>query len=187
MHGMGSNEQDLLPLVSGFEEQMFIFSIRGPIYQPPGYAFFSFKEFGNPDRESFDKTINILNQFFTYAEENYPIDANQYYLMGFSQGAILSMSLGVLFDDKIKGIIALSGYVPPFIRDEHKNKSLQNLNIYISHGVADEVLSFQWGKEASEFFTNTGAHVSFNSYQTGHWVSEENFTDLTQWLKNELA
>ena len=30
-HGMGSNEEDLLPLVKSFEETHHIFSLRGPI------------------------------------------------------------------------------------------------------------------------------------------------------------
>lgn len=41
LHGMGSNETDLLPLVEQLSEQFLIFSLRGPIQQPPGYAFFT--------------------------------------------------------------------------------------------------------------------------------------------------
>lgn len=43
LHGMGSNELDLPPLVQAFNEKMFIFSLRGPIVQPPGYAFLLWK------------------------------------------------------------------------------------------------------------------------------------------------
>ena len=46
MHGMGSNEQDLVGLVSSLKEKCHIFSIRGPISQPPGYAFFTIEGFG---------------------------------------------------------------------------------------------------------------------------------------------
>ncbi len=40
LHGMGSNEDDLPQLVQNFQEQCHIFSLRGPITQKPGYAFF---------------------------------------------------------------------------------------------------------------------------------------------------
>ena len=30
IHGIGSNEQNMFPLVEGLEEQFYIFSIRGP-------------------------------------------------------------------------------------------------------------------------------------------------------------
>jgi len=40
LHGMGSHEDDLPQLVQDFQEQCHIFSLRGPITQHPGYAFF---------------------------------------------------------------------------------------------------------------------------------------------------
>ena len=39
--------------------------------------------------------------------------------MGFSQGAILSMTLGLKLGNRIKGIIALSGYIPAFVKEEY--------------------------------------------------------------------
>ena len=48
LHGMGSNEQNMMPLVSGIEKELFVFSIRGPLQQPPGYAFFTIEGYGNP-------------------------------------------------------------------------------------------------------------------------------------------
>ena len=51
IHGMGSNEQNMFPLVQGLEEDFYIFSIRGPISQPPGFAFFTIEGYGKPHRE----------------------------------------------------------------------------------------------------------------------------------------
>ena len=75
LHGMGSNEQNMMPLVSGIEKELFVFSIRGPLQQPPGYAFFTIQGFGNPHRDVFDSAVNKLENFIEYAVENYPIDA----------------------------------------------------------------------------------------------------------------
>jgi phospholipase/carboxylesterase len=38
MHGMGSNEKDMLSIVNGLEQQFFIFSIRGGMKQGPGFV-----------------------------------------------------------------------------------------------------------------------------------------------------
>ena len=57
MHGMGSNEQDILTLVSGLEKDAYVFGIRGPIEQPPGFAYFTIEGFGKPNRSVFADTV----------------------------------------------------------------------------------------------------------------------------------
>ena len=52
---MGSNEQNMLPFVAGMEKDMFVISIRGPLKQPPGYAFFTIQEYGKPHKQALMK------------------------------------------------------------------------------------------------------------------------------------
>ncbi|RDW18336.1 esterase [Oceanobacillus arenosus] len=182
IHGMGSNEQDLLQLVEGLEETYYIFSVRGPIVQPPGYAFFTMEEFGKPHRDVFDQAISKLTAFIDYSFEEYPIDSTSLYLMGFSQGAILSMSLGLILDDRIKGIAALSGYIPDFIKNENDNRDVRDLSIFISHGEQDPVLPFAWAPASKQYFQEHGANVVFKQYDSGHTVSQQNYQDLRAWF-----
>lgn len=186
IHGMGSNEDDLPPLIQSFQEQTFIFSIRGPLIHSTGYALFTFDELGKPNQASFNHMLKKLDEFLTFAVHQYPIDQNNLFLMGFSQGAILSMSYAMKNSGRIKGVLALSGYIPSFIKDEFKNDSLKGLKIFISHGEADPVLPFSWGVAGKEFLQERGANVSFKSYQAGHWVSQENYEDLLVWFKQFL-
>ena len=57
LHGLGSNEHDLLQLVNEFEGSCHIFSLQGPIKHNPGYAFYTFEEEGIQTCEVFDKVI----------------------------------------------------------------------------------------------------------------------------------
>lgn len=186
MHGMGSNERDLLSLVRGLEDTFYIFSIRGPLSQPPGYAFFTIEGYGKPHRDVFDHSIGQLTHFLDYASENYPIEPEEIYLLGFSQGAIVAMTLGLTLGERIKGIVALSGYLPFFVKEEYDIKSIQNLSIFISHGVNDPVLPYELGVESRTFFEKQGANVSFHSYPEGHHVSLQNYRDLMEWITNNL-
>jgi phospholipase/carboxylesterase len=187
MHGMGSNEQDLPPLVSGLEDTFFIFSIRGHLSQPPGFAFFTIEGYGKPHREVFDDAVNRLTNFIENACGEYPLDKNQIYLLGFSQGAILSMTLGLTLGDRVKGIVALSGYIPKFVKEEYEIKPVNNLSLFISHGEMDPVLPFEWGIENSNYFNEKGAKVTFKEYPVGHTVSLQNHKDFMEWLTNDIS
>ncbi|MBP3040082.1 esterase [Bacillaceae bacterium Marseille-Q3522] len=186
LHGIGSNEENMLPLVAGLEEKFFIFSIRGHLPYPPGFAYFTIQGFGKPYREAFVEGVSRLTGFIDYATEQYPLDTNRLYLLGFSQGAILSMALGLILGKRIKGIIALSGYIPQFVKEEYVIKPADQLSLFISHGEMDNILPYEWGVENSEFFQGLGAQVTFITYQEGHTVSLKNQQDFTNWLIDDL-
>lgn len=182
MHGMGSNEQNMLSLVMGLEETFYIFSVRGPLSQPPGFAYFPIQGYGKPNREVFDQAIIQLTNFIDYTAEHYPLDKDNLYLLGFSQGAIVSMTLGLALGERIKGIVALSGYIPKFVQEEYLIKPVNQLSLFISHGEYDNILPYEWGFESKTFFQKLGAQVTFHSYAEGHTVSLKNQQDFTKWI-----
>lgn len=186
MHGMGSNEQNMLSLVDGLEDVFYIFSIRGPLSQPPGFAYFTIQGYGKPHREAFDQGINQLKAFIDYASERYPINPDRIYLLGFSQGAIVSMTLGLTLGNRIKGVVALSGYIPGFVKEEYKIEPVEQLSLFISHGEYDNVLPYEWGVESKEFFQGLKSNVAFQAYPEGHTVSIENQRDFTKWILDDL-
>lgn len=186
MHGVGCNEQNMLPLASGLEDEFYIFSIRGHLPHPPGYSFFTIERIGKPNREDFEQCIDKITNFINYATEQYNIDSEHLYLLGFSQGAILAKTLGLVLGNHIKGIVALSGYTPRFAMEEYNIKPVTQLSVFISHGQFDNVLPYQWGVESNEFFKKMGANVTLKTYQEGHSVSLQNQQDFTEWLLNDL-
>lgn len=186
IHGRGSNEQNMFDLVEGLEEHFFIFSVRGHVPHPPGYAFFTFQVYGHPDRDVFDEGIELITSFIDYAVEKYPIDTSRVYLLGFSQGAVASNTLALTLGDRIKGIVSLSGYIPEFVKTDYDKKPVDKLSVYISHGVEDPVLPYEWGEAAKDYFEKAGANVAFYSYDSAHTVSLKNKQDLQQWLLDEL-
>lgn len=182
MHGMGSNEQDMLSIVNGLEEHFFIFSIRGGMRQDPGFAYFTIQGYGKPHRMAFDQAVNNITNFIDYASNQYAIDLSQIYLLGFSQGAILAMTLGLTLGEKINGIIAMSGYIPGFVKDEYDIKSVNKMSLFISHGKLDQALPYEWGVANYEYFKALGANVTFNTYKEGHTISLQNLHDYKKWL-----
>lgn len=183
LHGMGSHEQDLPQLVTDFKESHHIFSLRGPIEFEPGYAFFTIEEAGKPIRVVFDKVLMYIQSFIHEAIVEFELDAEQIYVLGFSQGAVLAQSLALTMGSAIRGVVALSGYVPDFVKMEYSGQPVDHLNVFISHGEYDYIIPPQWGKESKEYFESLRANVTFKTYQDGHGVTPENKQDLVAFLQ----
>ncbi|MCR8659853.1 alpha/beta hydrolase [Paenibacillus endoradicis] len=185
LHGKGSDEKNMFQLVEPLNEQFIIVGIRGNLRLGMGFQFYELKSLGNPIREMFDLAIQNLESFIRYATEKYPIDANKRYLLGFSQGAILSMSLALTMGDQLRGIVALNGYVPHFVKAEYSLQSIEDVSMFISHGEYDSVFPIQIGYETAEYFQKKTSKVTFNIYPSDHGVSEGNRTDFVQWLMED--
>jgi len=185
LHGKGSDENNMYHLVEPLNEQFIIIGIRGNLRLGMGYQYYELKSLGNPIREMFDVAIQDLESFIRYVTEKYPIDSNKRYVLGFSQGAILSMSLALTMGHQLKGIVALNGYVPHFVKTEYSLQSVEDVSMFISHGEFDSVFPVQIGYETAEYFQNMTSHVTFNIYSSDHGVIAKNRNDLVQWLVDD--
>lgn len=184
LHGMGSHEEDLPQLVKDFTNTHHIFSLRGPVVHDPGYAFFTIEEEGKPVREVFDKVLVYIQSFIREAIQEYDLDPERLTVIGFSQGAVLAQALGVTLIPSLHGVVALSGYVPDFVKSEYAIQSVENQQVFISHGDYDYVIPSQSGVESKEYFESLGADVTFKTYQDGHGVTPENQRDLVTFIRS---
>lgn len=187
LHGLGSDEKDLVQLVDSFSSHCHIFSLQGPIKHRPGYAFYTFaEEEGKPDRAIFDKVVKVTESFILEAVEEYNLDPKQLYVVGFNQGAAVAQSLAMIMGNTLRGTAALSGYLPEFVALEYSKKTMNESKIFISHGEYDYDFPFAWAEHAAQFFNEYGTKVLFKSYPVGHGVNEQNVQDLIAFLAEDL-
>lgn len=168
LHGMGSDEQDMLRLMEPMQCDFIIVAIRGPIVQGSGYAYFQIKSIGNPIRELYDASVLGLQQLIVDLSAKYAIDPTRRYIAGFSQGAIMAMTLSLIMGDAIKGIVAMSGYIPQFVKDEYKLQPNSELSVFISHGDQDHLFPLQLGKitPISSVNTRITSHMYLTTVDT---------------------
>jgi phospholipase/carboxylesterase len=186
LHGKGSNERNMFELVAPLAEDFIIIGIRGNLPLGPGFQYYELKSLGNPIREMFDKAVKDLEAFIHDATEKYPIDPEKRYLLGFSQGAILSMSLALTMGEQLKGIVALNGYVPEFVKTEYPLRSVKDISVFISHGEFDSVFPVKIGHETAAYFKDKTNRFRFKLYPTNHGVSEANQLDFINWLREDV-
>ncbi|RTE08373.1 alpha/beta hydrolase [Paenibacillus whitsoniae] len=187
LHGKGSNEKNMFGLVAPLAEDFIIIGIRGNLPLGAGYQYYDLKSLGNPIREMFDEAVKQLEAFINDATEKYPIDPDKRYVLGFSQGAILSMTLALTMGDELKGIVALNGYVPDFVKAEYSLRSVKEVSVFISHGEYDSIFPVRIGHETGAYFKEQTSRLTFKLYPTDHGVSEENQFDFLNWLKQNAG
>src|SRR6266516_8117896 len=145
LHGIGSNEQDLYGLAPFLDKRFLIISVRAPNTLGPGsYAWFEadFTPQGpviNPEQAEASRITLIT--FLKEAVTAYGADPEQIYLMGFSQGAIMSASVALTRPELVAGVVMMSGRILPEIQplvapSEHR----AGLPFLVVHGTSDLVL-----------------------------------------------
>ncbi|MGO4106511.1 alpha/beta hydrolase [Paenibacillus sp. YAF4_2] len=183
LHGKGSNERNMFGLVAPLADEFIIIGVRGNLPLGAGYQYYDLKSLGNPIREMFDQAVKDLETFIQYATETYPIDSGKRYMFGFSQGAILSITLALTMGEQLKGIVAMNGYIPEFVKTEYTLRSIKDVSVFVSHGEYDSVFPVRIGHETAAYLNNQTDRLTFKLYPTDHGVSEENQSDFLLWIK----
>jgi phospholipase/carboxylesterase len=186
LHGVGSNEQDLFSLANQLPENFLVISARAPIQLGPNSFAWYQVDFstGKPvfNVEQQENSRAILIKFIDQIKEKYAI-SGKVYLGGFSQGAIMSYSVGLTRPDLVNGIAVMSGRLLEEIKPMVAPKDrLQALKIFISHGTKDPVLNIQYARSSSVFLNTLGIKPTYKEYPEAHTISNDMLTDLVKWL-----
>lgn len=192
LHGYGSNEADLFSFAGYLPEDWVIISARAPYSLSfGGYAWYDLfiDAQGNKisDNLQAQDSLKKLSQFIDYLKEKYQIDAANFNLMGFSQGAILSYALALNYPDKIKNVIALSGYINEDVMPlQEKIENYRHLNFFVSHGIYDEVISVKEARKIPPYLQARKIQHIYNEYNMGHEVNDECMEDMLSWTKQNF-
>jgi len=190
LHGYGSNEEDLFSFAPELPDEYYVVSARAPYnLQPYGHAWYAINfdadenKFSDNDqaRESRDLIARLINELVS----DLPIDFQDVTLIGFSQGTILSYAVALSYPEKIKNVVALSGYLnPDLLVSGYEKKDFSHLKMFASHGTVDQVIPVEWARKAPDALKSLGIDVTYKEYPIGHGVSPQNFYDFKNWLEN---
>ncbi|AWY43985.1 phospholipase [Pseudomonas putida] len=188
LHGYGSNEQDLFGMKDELPASYTYLSVRAPMVMEEGsYQWFRKKGDGayNGETDDLKDSGQVLLDFIAKAAQKYHTEAGKVYLVGFSQGAIMSYEVALRHPEAVGGIAALSGRILPVLKSELKpDEKRQSLAIFIGHGSADKRLPYSDGTEANSLLQSVSLEPEFHGYQgVGHNISAEELQDLGAWLQ----
>ncbi|MGF6207874.1 phospholipase [Pseudomonas sp. ADAK2] len=187
LHGYGSNERDLFGIKDELPTQYNYLSVQAPVaLDADSYQWFRKKGEGayNGETDDLKTSGKVLLDFIAQATKKYHTDANKVFLVGFSQGAIMSYEVALRHPDAVGGIAALSGRILPVLKSELKpDEKRQQLAIFIGHGTVDQRLPLVDGTAANSLLQKLSLKPEFHTYEgLGHSISAAEIQDLSAWL-----
>ncbi|HKR66967.1 MAG TPA: dienelactone hydrolase family protein [Thermoanaerobaculia bacterium] len=188
MHGRGADMHDLADLAPLFDPEgriRFVFPNAPKPFEPyPGQSFgWTWFEGWPPSQESVSESRAILLEFLDEITARY--STTSLVIAGFSQGAMMSLDVGLRTEKKLAGIIAMSGglyevELPDLARH-------RGLPVLIAHGSLDEVVPVNYARRARRVLEDAGLDVEYHEFPMGHQVAMEEAEAVKRFLQRVTA
>ena len=186
LHGRGTNEFDLLPLLDALDRERRLVGVtpRAPLeLQPGGFHWYISRAVGYPDHDTFHSTYETLTAFLDSLPEALGVPWTRTVLGGFSQGTAMSYAAGLGAGRPAPaGILALSGFMPVVDGFELDLTGREGYPVAIGHGIHDPVISVEFGREARSRLEAAGADVLYREAPVMHGIDPSFIPLLQDWL-----
>lgn len=194
LHGYGSNEADLFDISKTLDPRFITFSLRAPTVLGEGsYCWYNITRVeGKPfiyDYKEVKVSAEKILSFISNACRAYKVDSSQVFLMGFSQGAILSYELAALAPKKIKGIMALSGRMMEETKALESNwADLVKVKYFIAHGNSDNTIKQEESDKAYNYLKEKKVtDLTYKRYEMPHSICGAELNDIKAWLVKAIT
>lgn len=168
LHGTGGDENDLLPLAQVLNPEYNVLSVRGEVSENGMNRYFKRHGEGQYDVKDLEYRTDRLITFLKEAAETYHFDLTNAVPVGFSNGSNIAISM--MLHDAISFEKALL-YAPLYPVDlENNSKDLSDVDVLLSMGENDPIVTVDASKNVIDIFENRGAHV------TQVWVNSHELT-----------
>lgn len=184
LHGRG----DSIRPFRNFDEELKIYNINYLLLNAPRKFLDGYSWYGEPPYQK-DGVIKIREKLIKLLDdlEMQGWRSENIYLLGFSQGCLISADLALNYPKKLGGVIGISGYFHFFPR--WKNQlSLQASKTpwLMTHGTKDDVLKLEDTKFGAEKLKNIGINLEWHEIDKDHSMVDEDYPIIRSWIKDKL-
>ena len=189
LHGVGSNEQNILDVGLQFSSERQIISLRAPLVMgPQAYGWFHVQFTPQGPVHNWAQASDsflILEDSLRAISEQTGIAMNKISVFGFSQGAIMTLGLALQSQLPLESYIACSGRVLPEFEKASIEKPISNYQdrkILVAHGQFDSKLPIVMGRNTERILRSANLNLVYKEYQAEHVVPQELVSDTQTFL-----
>ncbi|MEI8031983.1 MAG: alpha/beta fold hydrolase [Chlorobiaceae bacterium] len=188
LHGYGSNEKDLIQLAPALLKGVRYISIRAPHtldFGMFGWFPLQFTDSGIiADVDAAAAALQQLTGFIREVIKEYSPRGSRVFLMGFSQGTIMSYLTAFTAPELLHGVIALSGQLPEnTLPPESALDRLREIPFLVMHGIYDDILPIEKGRAASHWLEAHVDDLTYREYPVAHQISDTGIELIRSWLE----
>ena len=116
------------------------------------------------------------------------VPASRIVIAGFSQGCAMALMTGLRHEERLAGILGMSGYLPlvEATRAE-RHPANADLPIFLAHGTSDAVIPISRAVETRDALIALGHPLEWHAYPMAHSVCANEIADINRWLLEVLA
>jgi phospholipase/carboxylesterase len=186
LHGWTGDENSMWVFGRDLSPQYLLLAPRAPhAAQPSGFSWRPLVEgtHGRPSAEmmrpSADSLIRLVDEYSAAVG----VDASQFDVMGFSQGAAMTNLLALLYPQRIRRAGVLAGFVPGGVESLVAARPLEAKPFFIAHGTQDELVPIERARQSITALEAAGARVTYCEAEVGHKVSADCLRALKQFFQ----
>lgn len=185
LHGLGANSHDF----KDFIEMLNISDIEFVMPDAPlipitlnqglkmqGWYDIKSLEHNEHDLKGLHRSMQIIEDIIDERRQSYKGKV-KICLVGFSQGAALSLFFSLNSSVKLDGVISLSGYIP----DKVKKTIIPKIPILALHGIHDDIIKVEYAKESYKILLKE-ENFRFVTFNMGHEVIFEEIHYIKKFL-----
>jgi len=192
-HGYGADGNDLIGLANYFQNALpnaVFLSPNAPqkcLMNPLGYQWFDFQS-GDPALiwKGVFEAAEILNSFIDDQLNKYSLTNKDLALIGFSQGTMMSLHVGLRRKEPMRAIVGFSGKL--IAGELLKNDLTSKPPIYLIHGEEDPMVPHQETLEAAKILSlndiEVQTHISAN---TPHSIAEDGLNIAVDFISSKFS
>ncbi len=196
MHGLGADGHDFEPMVPflGLPPDTavrFIFphalmrpiTINGGAVMRAWYDIIEISNNKGQDEAGIRHSAGKIQALIDH-EIRRGVPASRIILAGFSQGGAMALYVGLRYQERLAGIMALSAYLMFPERLQSECSAVNSATpVFVGHGTQDAVVPIALGEAAQSALQAGRWPVEWHSYPIPHSVSQPEIADIGRWLQ----
>ena len=153
---------------------------------PSGYQWFDLtKDDSNYILDESLKAEKKINKFLDEIKNEYKLDNDKIILSGFSQGCMMSISVGLTSEKPFSCIVGFSGKIINL--DDLKTRRKNSTNTLLIHGDQDDIVSPTYLLEAKDFFLRENINLETHLIKNcGHHIPIESSSIALNYILKKI-
>ena len=187
LHGWTGDENSMWIFTRGLSPDYWMIAPRAPhAADPSGFSWrpMQASTFGWPSCEALFPAADGLIKLVDDYSVSVGLDATQFDVIGFSQGAAMVNMLGILHPRRVCRMGVLAGFVPSGLEEQIAQKPLAGKKVFVAHGTQDQMIPLDRARASIALLEQAGAQVTYCEDEVGHKLSVNCLRALESYLSS---